>query len=65
MTKNLTEKGTENYTTFSPPHRKNLTFFQYDYRHTNGVLFSCVAPTLDKCRVKRDKWIETQNSNNQ
>lgn len=49
--------GKENYQTFSPAHKRNKTFFQYDYRHTNGKLFSTVAPTLEKCREKRDNWI--------
>ncbi|MCB6981429.1 DUF3873 family protein, partial [Bacteroides uniformis] len=30
---------------------------QYDYRHTDGELFSCVKPTLDECRATRDKWL--------
>lgn len=30
---------------------------QYDYRHTDGELFSCVAKTLEECRTKRDKWL--------
>ena len=25
-------------------------YFQYDYRHTDGELFSTVAKTLDECR---------------
>jgi hypothetical protein len=25
--------------------------FQYDYRRTNGELFSCCRPTLDLCRI--------------
>lgn len=63
-TKKLTEKGIsttqigkENYTTFSPIHRSNQTFYQYDYRTKEGQLFSCVAPTLEQCRNKRDKWL--------
>ena len=32
---------------------------QYDYRHTNGELFSCVAPTLEAARQKRDNWLRT------
>lgn len=52
-----TAKGTENYETFSPSHRPNQTFFQYDYRHTDGKLFSCVAPSLEKCREKKDSWL--------
>jgi len=33
---------------------------QYDYRHTDGRLFSCVAPTVEKARAKRDKWLAGQ-----
>jgi hypothetical protein len=51
------ELGTEAYTTFSPAHRPNQILYQYDYRHTDGKLFSCVAPTLEKCREKRDEWL--------
>jgi hypothetical protein len=50
--------GEENYTTFSPVHRPNTVFYQYDYRHTDGKLFSVVAPTLEACRTKRDKWLQ-------
>ena len=32
-------------------------YFQYDYRHTDGELFSCVKPTLEECRATRDKWL--------
>jgi hypothetical protein len=35
---------------------------QYDYRHTNGNLFSCVAPTLEEARARRDKWLEGQGN---
>lgn len=31
---------------------------QYDYRHTNGELFSCVKPTLEACRQAKEKWIK-------
>ena len=34
-----------------------VTLVQYDYRHTDGELFSCVKPTLDECRAARDKWL--------
>ncbi|MCS2634004.1 DUF3873 domain-containing protein [Bacteroides uniformis] len=30
---------------------------QYDYRHTDEELFSCVKPTLDECRAAQDKWL--------
>ena len=49
--------GTEKYTTFRPAHRPKSRFYQYDYRHTDGELFSTVAPTLEQCRRKRDKWL--------
>jgi len=49
--------GEENYTTFRPTPRPNIVFYQYDYRQTNGELFSTVAPTLKQCRDKRDKWL--------
>jgi hypothetical protein len=55
------EKGQENYTTFRPAHRTNSVFYQYDYRHTDGELFSTVAPTLEQCREMRDKWEQDKN----
>ena len=36
---------------------KRKTFYKYDYRHTDGELFSTVAKTLDECRRRRDEWI--------
>jgi hypothetical protein len=36
--------------------KKNLV--SYDYRHTDGELFSCVKPTLEQCRANRDKWLK-------
>jgi len=32
-------------------------YIQYDYRHTNGELFSCVAKTLTEARARRDEWL--------
>jgi hypothetical protein len=32
-------------------------FYYYDYRHTDGTLYSTVLPTLEKCREGRDKWL--------
>ncbi|GHU68056.1 hypothetical protein FACS189413_04070 [Bacteroidia bacterium] len=55
--------GTENYTTFRPVHHTNTLFYQYDYRHTNGNLFSTVASTLEECREKRDKWLQKKRFN--
>lgn len=53
--------GEEQFEEFEPnSHRagpfKNKSYVQYDYRTNDGVLFSCVAPTLEQCREKRDKW---------
>jgi hypothetical protein len=53
--------GQENYTTFRPAHRSNAVFYQYDYRHIDGELFSTVAQTWEKCREKRDNWLQAKN----
>ena len=34
------------------------TYYQYDYRHTDGSLFSTTGPSLDCCRAKRDLWLK-------
>lgn len=57
--------GQEQFEEFEPNiHRvgpfKNKSYVQYDYRHTNGNLFSTVALTLEKCREKRDSWLQNQ-----
>ena len=52
------EQEEENYTRFHPTHRPKQTFYQYDYRHTDGELFSTVAPTLEECRTRRDEWLK-------
>ena len=56
--------GTEQYEVFYTgfrPRRKKL--YQYDYRHTDGELFSCVAPTLKECRQRRDEWLNKKIKN--
>ncbi len=51
--------GTEKYERFqSGIGRRRRTLVQYDYRHTDMELFSCVKPTLDECRAERDKWLD-------
>lgn len=30
---------------------------QYDFRDLDGELFSCVKPTLERCRQARDHWL--------
>lgn len=48
--------GEEQYESFySSIVKKRL--IQYDYRHNDGELFSCVAPTLDKAVEWRDIWL--------
>lgn len=34
---------------------------QYDYRHTDGRLFSCIRKNLEECRQARDRWLESLN----
>lgn len=38
--------------------RKVYHMVQYDYRHTDGELFSCCAPSLEDARRRRDAWME-------
>ena len=38
------------------------TAVQYDYRHTDGELFSCVKSTLGACRQAKDNWIKRRES---
>lgn len=40
---------------YSPVLKKTLV--QYDYRDVRGELFSCVSPTLEEARKKRDEWL--------
>lgn len=58
-----TELGQEKYVYFNltPRPRKRGRYCQYDYRHTDGELFSTVAPTLEICRERRDEWLNTKN----
>lgn len=37
---------------------KKRNMIQYDYRNSNGELFSCLANDLDEARKKRDTWAE-------
>ena len=64
LTKNgvstCTEIGEEKYVYFNltPRPRAKSRYCQYDYRHTDGELFSTVGHSLEKCREKRDEWLE-------
>ncbi|WP_455509713.1 DUF3873 family protein [Butyricimonas paravirosa] len=53
--------GEEKYERFSFRDRPYI-FYQYDYRHTDGELFSCVKPSLKECREAREEWIKNKQS---
>lgn len=56
-----TAPGQEQYEYFSTPKRHGKPSqrrCQYDYRHTDGKLFSCTAPSLEEARAKRDEWLK-------
>ena len=55
------EQGKEKYTVFFSAHRNRKPFFQYDYKHTDGKLFSTVAYTLSECRILRDMWLKNKS----
>ena len=59
-----TTPDTEQYEVFYIGFRPRCKRYQYDYRHTDGELFSCVAPTLTECRRKRDEWLNKKATNN-
>lgn len=42
---------------FEPFSTRKGEFLQYDYRHSDGELFSCVKPSIQECRDQRDKWL--------
>lgn len=48
--------GQEQYEKFRDRSTKK-TRYQYDYRHTDGELFSCIKLTLEACREARDTWL--------
>ena len=49
--------GEEKFVKFRSSAFKGRTFYQYDYRHTDGELFSTVAKTLAECHRRRNEWI--------
>jgi len=64
MTKNgistTTTAGTEQYSFFWIPGgcgHSSSKHVQYDYRSSNGELFSCTRKTLKECRIARDNWL--------
>lgn len=59
--KNLSN-GEEQYEEFKRRRglRERKALVQYDYRDTDGELFSTVKPTLDACRAARDEWLNSK-----
>lgn len=54
--------GRENYEFYTQKIMgKRTKLVQYDYRHTDGELFSCVAKSLDDARSRRDAWLAKKN----
>ncbi|WP_300905763.1 DUF3873 domain-containing protein [uncultured Bacteroides sp.] len=54
-----TTPGTEQFEVFYTGYRsRRKKHYQYDYRHTDGTLFSCVCSTLNECRQRRDGWLD-------
>lgn len=51
----LGEENYENYRVW-----KGHRMCQYDYRHTDGTLFTCCSPTLGECRRRRDAWVSAK-----
>ena len=51
--------GEERYTTFTTKSSrlKNAKCYQYDYRYTDGELFSTIASTLQECRERKNDWL--------
>lgn len=59
-----TTPGTEQYEVFYTGYRtRRNKYYQYDYRHTDGELFSCVCSTLKGCRQHRDEWLNKKINN--
>lgn len=48
--------GREQYENFKSSATKK-TYVQYDYRHTDGKLFTCIKPTLKACRQAVEAWL--------
>ena len=56
------QPGSENYCTYITRLRgKRVKMYQYDYKTDSGELFTCCAPTLEKCREKRDAWLKSKH----
>ena len=56
--------GEEKFVKFRSGAFRGQTFYQYDYHHTDGELFSTVAKALAECRRRRNEWIEKKEQSN-
>jgi len=45
---------------FKRPGKPAPKLCQYDYRHHDGELFSCVGKSLEDCRSKKAAWIKAK-----
>lgn len=54
--------GEEKYTKCVLGAFMGRVYYQYDYRHTDGELFSTLKETLDVCRAERDRWLQAKNA---
>jgi hypothetical protein len=54
-------KGQEKYVRCVLGAFRGNIYYQYDYRHTDGELFSTLKETLEQCRDLRDKWLQEKN----
>lgn len=52
-------KGNEQYETFTTSiGRKKIKKVQYDYRHNDGELFSCIKSSIEECRAAKENWLK-------
>jgi hypothetical protein len=56
-------KGEEKYVRCVLGAFRGKTYYQYDYRHTDGKLFSTLKETLEECRAGRDQWLNKKEMN--
>jgi hypothetical protein len=53
--------GQEQYEKIKLPSNKRINGVQYDYRHTDGELFSTIAINLFVARQKKDNWLRSKS----
>lgn len=55
------QKNEERYHEYYSATLKRM-MVQYDYRSTDGELFSCIASSLEEARKRRDDWMAKKQS---